>query len=276
MREKELRFGMAEIGKSADLEKGRKVRADTLAVAPEILGLNLAEPWRRLGAMLIDLVIIAALSQLAGALLGIAMGLMLALILGTGSGAPFALRLARWVCRLAGGAVMLVSILALGQVPIIKGGFDLSAVGEESAAMQQTVFVPENATYGQMRAGVDELNDQVTDLKKEIRAERAMHRTPAGRATALTQSVGVTFGWSGVYFTLLAGLLNGRTLGKWLLGIRAAKINGTRFSYFDGFVRQGGYVAGVAMGFIGFLKLLWDPNRQAVEDRIAATVVVRK
>ena len=85
----------------------------------------------------------------------------------------------------------------------------------------------------------------------------------------------MTFGWSGVYFTMLAGLLNGRTLGKLLFGIRAAKINGTRFTYFDGFVRQGGYVAGVAMGLIGFLKLLWEPNRQAVEDRIAATVVVK-
>ena len=34
-------------------------------------------------------------------------------------------------------------------------------------------------------------------------------------------------------------------------------------------------MAGVAMGLIGFLKLLWEPNRQAVEDRIAATVVVK-
>ena len=40
-------------------------------------------------------------------------------------------------------------------------------------------------------------------------------------------------------------------------------------------MRHGGYVAGIAMGMIGFLKLLWEPNRQAVEDRIAGTVVVR-
>jgi hypothetical protein len=40
-------------------------------------------------------------------------------------------------------------------------------------------------------------------------------------------------------------------------------------------LRQGGYVAGVAMGMIGFLKVLWEPNRQAVEDRIAGTVVVK-
>lgn len=252
------------------------MRPETLAVAPEILGLSLAEPWRRLVAMLVDLLLIALLSQLAGAFLGIGVGLMLALILGAGKDVPLVLRAARWICRLAGSAVILLSVLALGHMPIIKGGFDLTAVGQESAAMQQVVLVRETATHTQLRAAVEEFSQQVDDLKDEIRTERKLHRTPAGRVAALTQSIGVGFGWSGVYFTLLTGLLNGRTAGKLLLGIRAAKINGVKFTYFDGFVRQGGYVAGVAMGCIGFLKLLWEPNRQAVEDRIAATVVVKK
>jgi len=254
---------------------GRQVRTDTLAVAPEILGLTLAEPWRRLAAMIVDLLAIALLSQLAGPFLGIAMGLMLALILGTGRDAPLALRAARWICRAAGGVVVLLSVLALGHSPIIRGGLDFKAAGEESAAMKKTVFVPENASYNQLRSTTEELSAQVKSLKEEIRAERQAQRTPAGRALALTGAIGVTFGWSGVYFTLLTGLLNGRTLGKLLLRIRATKINGTKFTYFDGFIRQGGYVAGVAMGLIGFFKMLWEPNRQTVEDRIAATVVVK-
>lgn len=266
---------MADANDTAKGQGGRHVRADTLAVAPEILGLSLAEPWRRLAAMLVDLVIIALLSQLAGAFLGIAMGLLLALILGAGKGAPFALRLARWACRVAGGVVVLFSLLALGHTPLIRGGLDFKAAGEESPAMKKSVFVPENASYSQLRNATAELSEQVDVLKDEIRAERESQRTPAGRALAITGAVGVTFGWSGVYFTLLTGLLNGRTVGKLLFGTRAAKINGAKFTYFDGFVRQGGYVAGVAMGLIGFLKLLWEPNRQAVEDRIAATVVVK-
>lgn len=266
---------MADATDTSKAQSGRHVRADTLAVSPEILGLSLAEPWRRLAAMMVDLVMIALLSQLAGAFLGIAMGLLLALILGTGKDAPIALRAARWVCRIAGGVVVLFSVLALGHSPLIRGGLDFKAATEESPAMKRTVLVPENASYGQLRSATRELSDQVDALKDEIRGERESQRTPAGRVLALTGAVGVTFGWSGVYFTLLTGLLNGRTLGKFLFGIRAAKINGTRFTYFDGFVRQGGYVAGVAMGLIGFLKLLWEPNRQAVEDRIAATVVVK-
>ncbi len=141
--------------------------------------------------------------------------------------------------------------------------------------MQKNVFVTSNASYGQMREAVDELSKQVDALKAEVQAERAASATLVGRARALTGTLGVTFGWAGIYFTLLTGLLNGRTLGKFIFRIRAVKINGTPFTYFDGFIRQGGYVAGVALGMIGFLKLLWEPNRQAVEDRIAATVVVK-
>lgn len=253
---------------------GRKVRTETLAVAPEIVGLTLAEPWRRLAAMIVDLAAIAALSLLTAPFLGLALGLMLALILGTGKDAPFALRIARWVCRLLGAAVMVLSALALGHASFMRGDINLDVLHAtgESPAMKQTVFVPPNATYNQLRSATDDLSRQVESLKAEIRA--ADDSLPR-RAQVLAGSAGVTFGWSGIYFTLLTGLFNGRTLGKFLFRTRAAKINGTRFTYFDGFVRQGGYVAGVAMGMIGFLKLLWEPNRQTVEDRIAATVVVK-
>jgi|GEM_PF-3377778 len=29
------------------------------------------------------------------------------------------------------------------------------------------------------------------------------------------------------------------------------------------------------MGLLGFAKILWEPNRQAVQDSMAATVVVK-
>jgi len=43
----------------------------------------------------------------------------------------------------------------------------------------------------------------------------------------------------------------------------------------DAFARYGGYAAGLATGAVGFLRLLWDPNLQAIEDKIAGTVVVK-
>ncbi len=257
---------------------GRKVRTETLSVAPDIVGLTLAEPWKRAAAMLIDLCVIGLLSLLAKPFLGIAIGLLLALIFGHGKPAPLALRLARWICRGIGAMIVLLAVLALGHSSFTRMdalNLDVLKGRKESPAMKKTVLVPPSASYGQIHSVAEDLAEQVKDLKQELEAERAASGTLVGRARALTGTLGVTFGWSGVYFTLLTGLLNGRTVGKFLFRIRAAKINGSKFSYFDGFVRQGGYIAGVAMGMLGFLKLLWEPNRQAVEDRIAATVVVK-
>ena len=260
------------------VSSGRKVRTGTLAVAPEIVGLNLAEPWRRLAAMILDLIIIGFLSLLSGPFLGIVAGVLLVLLLGNGKSAPFFLKIARWGCRITGVLVVLTSVFALGHTSFTHfDRLNMSAIigPGESPAMKKSVFVPANASFGQLRASTSELQQQVDDLKSVVEAERLASATLIGRARALTGMLGVTFGWAGIYFTLLAGLLNGRTLGKFIFRIRAVKINGTPFTYFDGFIRQGGYVAGVALGMLGFLKLLWEPNRQAVEDRIAATVVVK-
>ena len=41
------------------------------------------------------------------------------------------------------------------------------------------------------------------------------------------------------------------------------------------FGRYGGYGAGFATGLLGFLQVYWDPNRQAIQDKISATVVIK-
>ena len=46
---------------------GRLVTADTLAVAPAVLGQPLAEPWRRLTAMALDIVVVGLLSGIVPA-----------------------------------------------------------------------------------------------------------------------------------------------------------------------------------------------------------------
>ena len=38
--------------------------------------------------------------------------------------------------------------------------------------------------------------------------------------------------------------------------------------------RYGGYAAGMATGGLGFAQLLWDPNRQALQDKAAHTAVL--
>jgi hypothetical protein len=38
--------------------------------------------------------------------------------------------------------------------------------------------------------------------------------------------------------------------------------------------RYGGYAAGLATGGLGLLQVLWDPNRQGLQDKAAHTVVL--
>lgn len=266
-----------EIAKTA-VPSGRIVIAETLSLAPSVLGQRLAAPWQRLGAMVVDLAAVGLLSLLSGPWLGLGTGAMLILLFGNSSKVPIALKVVRQVCRALGAIILLLSALALGHVSVLRSsGLELEVFTgrKPSAAMKETLFVSPNPSTPELREATDKLQKQVELLKAENREMQAARSSWLYQARTFANALGVTFGWSGVYFTLLAGATRGRTLGKMLFGIRVMKTSGVPFTFFDGFVRHGGYVAGVAMGLIGFLRLLWDPNRQAVEDRIASTVVIK-
>ncbi len=263
----------------APTPSGRVVTAETLSVAREIVGQPLAEPWRRLAAMVIDLAAVGLLSWLSGPWLGLATGAMLIVLFGNAPTAAVALKLVRWLCRGIGATIVVFAVLAIGHVsPLRSRALSLDAFVDRgpSAAMKESVYVAPDASPGQWREATHQLQRQVEALKGEVRELRETSGSWTRQARGFASALGVTFGWSGVYFTLLAGGFSGRTLGKRLVRIRAVRINGQPITFFDAFVRHGGYVAGVAMGLTGFLKLLWDPNRQAVEDRVAGTVVVRE
>jgi hypothetical protein len=78
-----------------------------------------------------------------------------------------------------------------------------------------------------------------------------------------------------LYFTAFTWLLRGFTPGKWLLRIRVLRLDDKRLTVWDSFGRAAGYSASIATLGLGFLEALWDPNRQAMHDRISRTVVVR-
>ena len=247
-------------------------------VAPSVLGQPLAEPWRRLAAILADLIVVGLLSFLARPWLALGTGVLLIVLCGKSDTAPLVLRTFRWITRALGGVIVVLAVLALGQSSLVRSAkVDLEALtgAGQSAAMKEEVFVPADASAAQLRAANERLQDQVEKLKAENKGYLSAGTPWMYKARAFTKALGVTFGWSGVYFTLMAGTFGGRTVGKLLFRTRAVKINGSTLTYFDAFIRNGGYVAGVAMGLIGFFKLLWEPNRQAVEDRIASTVVIK-
>ena len=90
----------------------------------------------------------------------------------------------------------------------------------------------------------------------------------------LIEDLGLGFGWAAFYFTVFTALWHGQTPGKKALGIRVLQLDGTPLSMWDSFGRYGGYGAGLATGLLGFIQVFWNPNRQAIQDQISATVVI--
>ncbi|MDO6568070.1 RDD family protein [Alteromonas sp. 1_MG-2023] len=91
----------------------------------------------------------------------------------------------------------------------------------------------------------------------------------------IIQDLGLGFGWAAVYFTLFSLLWRGQTPGKKICNIRVVSLSGEPLGMLDCFGRYGGYGAGFATGLLGFLQVYWDPNRQAIQDKISATVVIQ-
>lgn len=257
---------------------GRFVTAATLTVAPDVLARPLAEPWRRLAAMAVDVCVVGLLSLLSTPLLGLGTGTLLLVLLGNDTRSPFALKAARWACRGIGLALIGLSALTLGHVSSVQPrelNLDMLTGRAKSPALELTIYVRPEASTSELRAANQQLQKQVDELKAEYAAREKAGMSWLYQARSFTGAMGVTFGWSGIYFTLVVGLWRGRTLGKFLFRTQTVNLNGRELTFFDAFIRHGGYVAGVAMGLLGFFRLLWEPNRQAVEDRIAGTVVIK-
>ena len=90
----------------------------------------------------------------------------------------------------------------------------------------------------------------------------------------IIEDLGLGLGWAALYFSVFTAWWNGKTPGKRLFNIRVLQLDGTPLSMWDSFGRFGGYAAGTATGLLGFLQIFWDPNRQAIHDKISATVVI--
>ncbi|MEZ5276088.1 MAG: RDD family protein [Opitutaceae bacterium] len=259
-----------------DKSTGRVVNPEVLHLDPRILDMPLAAPWQRAGAMAADLLVIGALSLLAGPVLGLLTGVTMASIGSRRVSKARFWQAFRWVLILLGaGVVILSSFLLVGRPIIRTAAFNLGSVAAGPSI--ETVYISPSAGTVELRRAAGTLQSQVDQLVEENERLRQSARgnSLVNTATDFSSTLGLTFGWAGVYFTLCTVWLKGLTPGKWLFRTRVVKLDGRPLTPMDAFVRYGGYAAGLATGSIGFLRLLWDPNLQAIEDKIAGTVVVR-
>jgi hypothetical protein len=184
----------------------------------------------------------------------------------------------------------------LGLMP--AAGDTASASSEEADAPDaEDPSVPAD-TVGLEEAGLvlsPEIADSLRRLERRLvgeaerrdRAERAAvemrremeeaRRVPGIRAflRRVADDLGLGFGWAALYFTVFTTWWNGRTPGKRLMRLRVVRLSGEPLNWWDSFERYGGYAAGFATGLLGFVQVYWDPNRQAIHDRIGRTVVIQ-
>jgi hypothetical protein len=90
----------------------------------------------------------------------------------------------------------------------------------------------------------------------------------------LAEELGIGLGWAMFYFSIFTAWWKGQTPGKKLLGMKVIKLDNKPLNLWESFGRYGGYAAGLATGFTGFVQVFWDPNRQAIQDKISETLVI--
>jgi hypothetical protein len=117
------------------------------------------------------------------------------------------------------------------------------------------------------------------DIKAvENKSENDKHNTQSNSFISwlenFVEELGLGFGWAAFYFSIFTAWWRGQTPGKKLMGMKVIKLDNTALNLWESFGRYGGYAAGFATGLTGFLQVLWDPNRQAIQDKISETLVI--
>jgi len=102
-----------------------------------------------------------------------------------------------------------------------------------------------------------------------------------GRSINLQNStplfVFLTFAWVGlatVYFVVFHGM-EGKTIGKWLLGLRVVGAERRVITYRQAFLRSLGTAVSVAPLGLGFLWIIWSREKRGWHDFLARTWVIR-
>lgn len=159
-------------------------------------------------------------------------------------------------------------------------GFTLASAPEAgaSAAAALVAVAPAEPASAAL-AAADETarvaRDRISDLEAAL-AEAKKPKPFSLRAEfkRFIDGVGLQFGWGAVYFSLLPAWWGGQTVGKKIFGLKVVEITGKPMTVMRCLKRYGGYAAGMATGGLGFGQLLWDANRQGIQDKAAHTVVL--
>lgn len=122
----------------------------------------------------------------------------------------------------------------------------------------------------------EDRNDAQAALERTQRAlEEEQDQGAFSWLWGLIDDLGIGSLWGALYLTITHAWWRGSSLGKKLFRIRVVMIDKRPLNWWLSFERVGGYAAGFATGLLGFAQIFWDPNRQAIHDKVSETVVIQ-
>jgi hypothetical protein len=152
-----------------------------------------------------------------------------------------------------------------------------AAPSQEASAISDSLALDSIATLNNLVVTLDEeRRDVEAELTRtERQLEEAENRTPLDWLGTLIDDLGLGFGWAALYLTLTHTWWKGRSIGKKIFRTRVVMIDNRPLNLWLSFERAGGYAAGFATGLLGFAQVFWDPNRQAIHDKVSETFVIQ-
>lgn len=143
---------------------------------------------------------------------------------------------------------------------------------DESTVVE--TFVEDSVTDAPAKVDEDDWQAEADVSDSDANSAEDPQSSPLAWLIGSLNDLGLGFGWAAFYFTVFTAWFDGQTLGKKLLGISVIQLDGSKISLWAAFGRYGGYAAGFTTGLLGFIQIFWDANRQAIQDKISATVVI--
>jgi hypothetical protein len=239
------------------------VTPEDLNVDPALLGAPLASPAKRAGAMAIDLLVVALLSNVGNVWLVMGAGLLLLMHVRK----PMALdsRHRKWMVWALSAVLLAVGVWQAAMSPSVDRTRGHRHEIEEAESFEA---IPGLTAEKSAEVRIALLQAQLAEARKpkSFNLKDQLHEW--------ADDVGLGLSWAIAYFSLLPVWWQGQTLGKRVFGLRVVELTGKPLTVMRAFKRYGGYAAGMATGLFGFVQVFWDPNRQAIQDKTAHTVVI--
>ncbi len=221
--------------------------------------------------MLVDLLLVALLSGVSGFWL---LGGLVLLVLQLRSQRGSATRKRQVVGWLGAGLLGLLILQDLQNDWLPRGQAAAEVdVGVETDPPAAAPVLFAGATPGAEPASAPSFEARVVQLEEEL-AQARKPLTWRQHWDRFMATVGLSFGWGLVYFSLLPAWWGGQTVGKKLFGLQVVELTGAPMTVMRCLKRYGGYAAGMATGGLGFATVLWEANRQGIQDKAAHTAVI--